>query len=117
MLSIFRPLIDRLKALFAVTAAQELEAEVLTRDAERNADLLRQAQRYQAEGLHGIADHLRKRAGEVTWQKPLAGVLTPVEHLLGHNASDSTQPLRRPDSDTPDVATKTLPAPTPRKKK
>ena len=81
MLSIFRPLIERVKVLFAVSAAQELEADLLLREAERRAELLRQAERYDAEGLHGIAQHLRQQAEQVSVQRPLAGMLPAVAHL------------------------------------
>ena len=93
MLSIFRPLLDRVKALFAVSAAQELEADLLLRGAERGAELLRQAEHYDAEGLHGIANHLRQQAEVVSVQRPLAGVLPAVEHLAGNQQEDNTLPL------------------------
>ena len=81
MFALFRPLIERVKALFALSAAQELEADLLLRDAERRAELLRQAERYEAEGLHGIAGHLRQQAEQVSVQRPLAGVLPALAHL------------------------------------
>src|SRR5205085_4346065 len=81
MLALFRPLIERVKALFAISAAQELEADLLLRDAERRAELLRQAERYEEEGLHGIAQRLRQQAEQVSVQRPLAGVLPALAHL------------------------------------
>jgi hypothetical protein len=81
MFALFRQLVERVKVLFAVSAAQELEADLLLRDAERRAELLRQAERYDAEGLHGIAQHLRQQAEQVSVQRPLAGVLPALAHL------------------------------------
>ncbi len=51
MLWLFRALSDRLKALFVADVASDFEAQLLARDAERKADLLRQAQRFDDEGL------------------------------------------------------------------
>ncbi len=83
MLSLFRTLADRLKAMFATSAALELESEFLARDAERQAELLRQAERYDGEGLHGLAGHLRQQAENLSFHKPLAAVLPAVAHLQG----------------------------------
>jgi hypothetical protein len=113
MLSIFRVIIDRVKALFAVSAAQELESEILLRDAERKAELLRQADRYDGEGLRGIATHLRLGADAVTVQRPLAGVLPALEHLAGDPHAHQITPLLPglSGNGTPDTPHKSLPAP------
>src|SRR6059058_2256976 len=101
MLSVFRPLIERVKALFALSAAQELEADLLLREAERRAELLRQAERYDAEGLHGIAQHLRQQAEQVSVQRPLAGVLPALAHLqTGLANTPDTPKLPAPDNGT-----------------
>jgi hypothetical protein len=76
-----RPLVDRLKALFATSAALDLEPELLARAAERKAELLRQAERYEAEGLPTVAAELRQHAQDNLLQRPLAGVLPAIEHL------------------------------------
>src|SRR5262249_53400080 len=78
----FRALLDRLQALFALSAARALEAESLAVDAERHAGLLRLAARYDAEGLSAVAHSLRRRAEALGCQHPLAGVLPDVQHLL-----------------------------------
>jgi hypothetical protein len=92
MLSAFlRALTERLKALFATGAALELEAESLARDAERQAELLRQAQRYDTEGLHGIADHLRRQAQALSAQRSLAGVLPAVALVQAEVPAVTTQ--------------------------
>src|SRR3954452_5364595 len=93
MLSVFRPFIERVKALFAVSAAQELEGDLLLREAERRAELLRQAERYDAEGLHGIANHLRQQVEAISVQRPLAGVLPALEHLVGDSPGYQPTPL------------------------
>jgi hypothetical protein len=82
MLTLFRALLDRLKALFALSAARALEAGSLALDAERRADLLRQADRYDAEGLPAVARYLRRQAEVVGGQPPLAGVVPAARHLL-----------------------------------
>jgi len=106
MFSIFRTLIDRLKTLFATTAAQELEAEVLAQDAERRAELLRQADRYEQEGLPSIALQLRQRVAQLDVQRPLAQVLPVMAHLQAGPA----QPLEQPRLET-GQSTPMLPAP------
>ncbi len=83
MFALFHALTERLKALFITTAALDFEADLLARDAERRAELLRQADRYDSEEMHGIAEHLRRQADILSLQRPLAGVLPAVEHLLG----------------------------------
>jgi len=113
MFTIFRAIIDRVKSLFAVSAAQELESEILLRDAERQAELLRQADRYAAEGLHGIAGHLRQQAEAQSSQRPLAGVLPGLEHLAGDHHDNQYRPLLPAVSSNgpPDTTQKSLPAP------
>ena len=81
MFQIFRALAERVKALFVTDAALDFEAEFLCRDAERKAELLRQATRYDEEGLHGIAGHIRQQAELLSLERPLASVLPSVTHL------------------------------------
>ena len=114
MLSIFRPLIERLKALFAATAAQELEAEMLGRDAERRAELLRQAQCYEQEGLHAVARKLRGQAEEMGVEKPLASALPAAKFLFEMDDNPKTgQPMLTGDGSS----VKALPAPKKRRNK
>ena len=86
MIELFRALAGRVKSLFAADAALEFEAEFLARAAEHKAELLRQAERYDKEGLRGIALHLRRQADELSDQRPLAGVLPALNHLTGLDA-------------------------------
>ncbi len=62
-------------------AALDLEAQILTRAAERKADLLRQAAAFEAEGLTLVASELRQQAVAIDLARPLAIVLPAVEHL------------------------------------
>jgi hypothetical protein len=114
MLSIFRPIIERLKALFAVAAAQELESECLARDAERRAELLRLASRYEHEGLHLVAAGLRDRAGSLHADRPLAGILPAADHLLAMPTPLALESSAQPGNASPVPA---LPAPKNRSKK
>lgn len=96
MFALFRALSDRLKALFVTTAALDFEADLLVRDAERTAGLLREADRYETEGLVGIGQQLRRQAEQLSLQRPLASVQPAVEYLLGKEATAdrrSVQPL------------------------
>jgi hypothetical protein len=79
--SLFRQLIDRVKALLALAAAQEMQAEALSRQAERKAELLRKAKDYEAEGLSAVAEQLRREAELLDAPQQLAGVLAPAELL------------------------------------
>jgi hypothetical protein len=88
MLSLFRALIDRLKALFATTAAQEFEAEFLAHHAERKAELLRRAARYEEEGFLSLAAELRQQTEALNICQPLAAVLPAVEHLQAGRPAD-----------------------------
>ena len=101
MFSIFRPILDRLKVIFATSAAQELESEFMARDAERRAELLRQATRYEQEGLHGIALQLRQRVDELDGKQPLAGVLSAISHLQLDLADTNEQPRLENSQPTP----------------
>lgn len=120
MIALFRAVIERVKALFITTAALDLEAEFVARHAERQAELLRQADRYAEEGLHGIADHLRRRAEALDLQQPLASVLPAVEHLQDTLPSREASPplLRLVPSDPHgrDAVQPSRSLPTPRKK-
>src|SRR5262245_7851923 len=114
MLSIFRPLIERLKALFAATAAQELEAEMLGRDAERRAELLRQARCYEQEGLHAVARKLRGQAEELGVERPLASALPAARFLFEMDGSETAEQPMLTGNDQP---AKALPAPKKRRQK
>jgi hypothetical protein len=90
MMALFRALTERLKTLFVTDIALDFEAELLTRAAERQAELLRQADRYDGEGLHGIAEQLRRQAEAIDLQRPLAGVLPALAHWQGTPPNEET---------------------------
>ena len=92
MLWIFKAFSNRLKALFVADAAADFEAQLLTRDAERKADLLRQANSYDHEGMHLIAENMRQRAQNISLEKPLEASLPAVEHLC-HDQLDRAMEL------------------------
>ena len=85
-MNLFRTFIDRIKLLFATAAASELEADFLARDAERRADLLRQASRYEGEGLPGIAARLRDQAEATAADRPAGSVLPALGHWQGDSS-------------------------------
>jgi hypothetical protein len=80
VVALFRAVVDRLKLLLATAAAQEVEADFLTREAERKAELLRQAGRYAAEGLADVAQQLSRRVEGLDIERPLAVVLPALAH-------------------------------------
>jgi hypothetical protein len=80
VVSLFRAVVDRLKLLLATAAAQEVEADFLTREAERNAELMRQAGRYDAEGLADVAQQLRRQTEDLSTEQPLGVVLPALAH-------------------------------------
>lgn len=80
MLTLFRALADRLKALFVVDVGLDFEADFVARDAERKAALLRQAACYQNEGLAEVAHELRQRAEAISSQRPLDSILPALAH-------------------------------------
>lgn len=73
MFSLFRAVIDRIKILLATSAALELEADALTRQAQRKAELLRLAEQYESEKLYTVAQELRQHAEALDQHQPLAG--------------------------------------------
>ncbi|MFO0877567.1 MAG: hypothetical protein U0840_09345 [Gemmataceae bacterium] len=81
MIHLFRVITDRAKALFATAAALELEGEFLARDAERRAELLRLAARFEDEGLRTVAERLRRQAEAASIESPAASVLPALAHL------------------------------------
>jgi hypothetical protein len=114
MFGLFRALTDRLKALFVTSVGLDFEAELFARHAERQAELLRQAQRYQDEGLTGIAQHLRQQAQALSLERPLAGVLPASAHLRsapGTETPGARAQLQVPEADNGGEPTPLLPGP------
>jgi len=111
LFNIFRSLIERLKALFATTAAQEFEAEFLARHAERKAELLRLAAGYDAEGLTTLAQELRQQVESLNVQQPLAVILPVVVHFQSDQANESLLPLQAVNTSSPNNPTQQLAVP------
>ena len=80
MLNLFRTMTDRLKALFAADVALDFEALLLSRQADRTAELLVQAEQHERHGFPGVAAQLRAGAQALSLGRPLAGVLPAMEH-------------------------------------
>ena len=80
MLSLFRTISDRLKALFVADVALEFEALLLSRQADRTAELLVQAEQHERHGFPSVAAQLRAGAEALSLGRPLAGVLPALEH-------------------------------------
>jgi len=91
MFKLFRAIIERIKLMFATAAAQELEADFVAANAERKAALLREANRFESEGLPTVAAELRQRAEALDQSRPLASVL-PLVEFLGQDRAAATQP-------------------------
>lgn len=97
MFAFIRALFERFKARFVADAGLDFEAQLISRDAERKAVLLRKAARYDDEGLHAVAQELRHRAEAISWQRPLASLLPPA--AKGHGESGNgkiSKPQARP---------------------
>jgi hypothetical protein len=96
MFHLFRAVINRIKVLLATSAALELEADALTRHAERKAELLRLAQQYESEKLPAVAQELRQHAEVLNLQQPLAGAMVALASWQG---TDSPVALPAPASE------------------
>lgn len=85
MFHLFRAFADRIKALFITNAALDFEGQFAARSAERKAELLREADVYDKEGLTGVAQELRQLADNINLKQPLANVLPSIEHWQAHD--------------------------------
>jgi hypothetical protein len=83
MLALFQSIVDRIKAMFAADAALDLEAQFVSRQADRKADLLRKAAEFEREGLKGVAQDLRLQAESLSIQRPLDAILPAAAELGG----------------------------------
>ena len=90
----YQYLVQQLRALFLTEVGLGFEAQFLTREAERKADLLRKANQYDEEGFPEIAETLRERAGQISIERPLASVCPAAQHLeLQPAASAMLEPV------------------------
>ena len=60
MLWLLKKAVERLKTLLVADAALDLETQFLARQADRQAELLRKADEYEEQGLHELAESLRR---------------------------------------------------------
>jgi hypothetical protein len=74
MFHVIQSVIDRVKAMFTLDAALDLEQELLARQAERKAALMRRADDFEKEGLNSIAADLRRQAESLSERRPLQTV-------------------------------------------
>ncbi len=80
MFDAFHALSDRIKALFVADMALDLEAQLVSRQADRQAELLLQAEGHDRHGFPAVAARLRAQAEALGLDRPLAGVLPALEH-------------------------------------
>jgi hypothetical protein len=100
MLSSFPNLIPRLKTLVLMFIVMELEADLITAAAERKAELLRQANKYEQEDLARVAEQVRNQTEAIAPDKPLVSVAAAIKHLQTDSAPSAPAdavfgPLRR----------------------
>ena len=98
-MSWFRSLFDRHHARH-VDSGLDFESELLSRAAERKAQLMRRAAMYEIEGLPMIAAELRACAELLTFERPLASLLLPTTVTstppeVRSNGSPAKVPARR----------------------
>ena len=89
MFHLLQSVIDRVKAMFTLDAALDLEQEFVTRQAERKAVLMRRADEFENEGLNSIAADLRRQAENLSERRPLQTVFAFLD------ADDSAEKKRR----------------------
>ena len=79
-MSLFQTISERLRALFVADVALDLEAQLLSRQADRQVELLVQADAHERHGYPAVASGLRRQAEALSLARPLAGVLPALEH-------------------------------------
>src|SRR3954469_21665006 len=90
--SLFQTLSERLRALFVADLALEFEAQLLSRQADRRAELLVQAEQHDRHGFPSVAAQLRHLAEALALDRPLAGVLPALEHWWADDADSESAP-------------------------
>jgi hypothetical protein len=87
---VFAALARRVRAMPLADAATWLEARFHARAADRRAWLLAEADRHEAAGRQDVAAELRRRAVELTADRPLAAVLAAIADLEGDRPGAAT---------------------------
>ena len=80
MLNLFQAITDRLRALFVADVALDFEAQLLSRQADRQAELLLQAEQHDRHGFPAVAARLRAQAEALGIERPLASILPALAH-------------------------------------
>lgn len=97
MFTFIHAVFERLKARLVADAGLDFEAQLIARDAERKAVLLRKAMLYDSEGLHTIAKELRQRAEAITFHRPLSSLLPSAPIVIEqHSNGLAPKPPARP---------------------
>jgi hypothetical protein len=96
MMGLFRAVVERVKAVLAARAAQEIDADATAHAAEQRVELFKRAAEYEAEGQTEVEAELRAAAGRVDPDRPLAGVLPALAHLTagGEGKAPAALPAR-----------------------
>lgn len=81
--NLLRAVVDRVKGLILMTAANEIEADAAAKSIEHVAELHRLAKKYETEGLPELAQDLRNKARAIDASKPLASVVSGSDYLVG----------------------------------
>jgi hypothetical protein len=81
----------RVRAMLLADAAGWLEARFHARAADRRAWLHSEADRHEAAGRRDVAAELRRSAGELTADRPLAAVRAAVADLANDRPGASTE--------------------------
>jgi len=76
----FQVIADRLRAAFVADMALDVEAQLVSRQADRQAELLLQAEVHETHGFPAVAARLRVQAEALGLDRPLAGVLPALAH-------------------------------------
>ncbi len=85
MISMLKALSDRLKALLLTDAALDIEATLLSRQADRVATLLVEADQHDEHGCPIVATELRRQAERLSLERPLASIRPAILHLQAHD--------------------------------
>ena len=107
----FHALGDRIKALFVADMALDLEAQLAARQADRQAELLVQAEQHDRHGFPIVAARLRAQAEALGLDRPLASVLPALAHWQADAPLTPALPTDVPPTDgNPDRAARSLAA-------
>lgn len=86
----------RVRAVLLADAAGWVETQFHIRAANQAATLLTEADRHVAAGRTKVAETLRRRAAELSGDRPLAGVLASIDHLATEGTSRPSVPALPP---------------------